>query len=283
MFEINHYLTQLNTFFELRNLADKTKENYLSSLKCYLKWLFDNKILPEEATFKDIRNFLDYLINTRQLSKQTINYYVSKIRFFQIYVLDKPWNPYQVPLGKVDRKLPEILTHQEALLFIDTLPNLADKAICSLMYGSGLRISEARRLKYNDISRANKQVYVRKAKSRSDRYTILSDQSLEILTQYWRVYGKPMDNLFMNRKRSDYLHSNTIDYRLKKHAKSLGWHKNVSAHMFRHSFAMHLYNRGADLLTIQKLLGHQSLQSTTVYVRLSNMNNLGIISPLDEV
>ena len=156
MFNINHYLSKLEEFFELRNLADKTRENYLSSLNCYLSWLQENHILPEDATYEDIRNFLKHLKLTRDLTKQTLNYYISKIRFFQLYVLDKPWNTYQVPFSKFDSKLPETLTHEEAILFIQTMDNLRDKAICALMYGSGLRISEARKLRYDDISRANK-------------------------------------------------------------------------------------------------------------------------------
>jgi hypothetical protein len=81
MFNINDYLSKLEEFFELRNLADKTRENYLSSLNCYLSWLQENCILPEDATYEDIRNFLRYLKLARDLTKQTINYYISKIRF----------------------------------------------------------------------------------------------------------------------------------------------------------------------------------------------------------
>jgi site-specific recombinase XerD len=237
--------------------------------------------MPEDATYEDIRNFLKYLKSSRGLTKQTINYYISKIRFFQLYVLDKPWNPYQVPLSKFDSKLPDTLTHDEAILFIQTLNNLRDKAICALMYGSGLRISEARKLRYDDISRANNQIYISRSKSRSDRFAMLSQTTLEILTEYWRKCGKPKGLLFPNRNRVNPISSNIISVHMKNHALKLGWNRNISAHMFRHSFALNLYNDGVDLLTIQKLLGHKSITSTTIYVRLSNINQLNITSPMD--
>lgn len=281
MFNINHYLSKLEKFFELRNLADKSRENYLSSLKCYLIWLDENLITPEDATYEDIRQFLNYLKNIRGLTKQTINYYISKIRFFQLYVLDKSWNTYQVPFSKFDSKLPETLSHKEALLFIQSLDNLRDKAICALMYGSGLRISEARKLRYDDISRANNQIYIRHSKSRSDRYAILPKMTLDILTEYWKIYGKPKEFLFPNRSGINPISTQTITVHLKKHAHNIGWDRNFSTHMFRHSFALNLYNNGADLLTIQKLLGHKSIASTTIYVRLGNINRLDVTSPMD--
>ena len=281
MFIINKYLSKLEEFFELRNFADKTRENYLSSLKRYLYWLQENHIMPEEATYQDIRNFLKYLKSSRGLTNQTINYYISKIRFFQLYILDKAWNTYQVPFSKFDSKLPEILTHEEAILFITTLDNLRDKAICALMYGSGLRISEARKLRYADISRANNQIYISRSKSRSDRHAILPKITLEILTKYWKKHGKPKGLLFPNRNRFNPVSSNTISIHLKKHALILGWDCNVSPHIFRHSFALNLYNNGTDLLTIQKLLGHKSIISTTIYVRLGNINQLNVTSPMD--
>jgi integrase/recombinase XerD len=281
MFVINDYLSKLEEFFEFRNLADKTRENYLSSLKCYLSWLQENNIMPEEATYQDIRNFLKYLKLSRKLTNQTINYYISKVRFFQLYALDKPWNSYQVPFSKSDSKLPETLTHEEAIFFIQSLDNLRDKAICALMYGSGLRISEARKLKYDDISREDNQIYISQSKSRSDRYAILPKMTLEILTEYWIQYSKPKGLLFPNKKGTNPVSSQIISLHLNKHAVNIGWNHNVSAHMFRHSFALNLYNNGADLLTIQKLLGHKSITSTTIYVRLSNINQLNITSPMD--
>lgn len=240
-----------------------------------------NSILPENATYEDIRNFLKYYKLERNWCNRSINIYISKIRFFQLYVLEKDWNYYQVPFLKIDVKLPVILSQKDMIHFINTLPNLKVKAICSLMYGSGLRVSEVRRLKYHDISRKNMQIYIRPSKSRHDRYAILSKTTLTILTEYWKVYDKPMELLFPNTKGEKAISTQVVDYQIKLHLKRLGWSENLSAHSFRHAFGTHLYENGTDLLTIQKLLGHKSINSTTIYVQLASLNKLGAISPMD--
>jgi site-specific recombinase XerD len=281
MFQINDYLSRLEEYYELKNYTSKTRENYTSSLKCYLYWLNENDILPEQAEYEHIRAFVHFLRVERKLAIQTINYYISKVRFFQIYLLNKSWNPYQVPFSKFDSKLPETLTHDEAILFLNTLPNLKDKAICALMYGSGLRVSEARNLRYSDISRSNLQIYIRKSKSRSARYAILPKLTLDILTEYWKVYGKPTGLLFPNRNGVHPISTQIISTHFKIHGQRLGWSKTIYPHMFRHSFALNLYNNGYDLLTIQKLLGHKSIASTTIYVNLSDISKLNVTSPVD--
>lgn len=283
MFNINHYLTKVVEFAEFRNLKSKTLDNYYSSIKLYLKWLNSNNIAPEDATYSDMRTFLSFYKIERNWSDRNINFYISKIKFFQLYVLDKTWNQYQIPFLKFDTKLPTILSQKDMLYFINTLPNLKFKAICSLMYGSGLRVSEVRRLKYHDISRENMQIYISSAKSRQDRYAILAHSTLDILTDYWKTYGKPMDLLFPNKMGENPIATQMVDYHIKQHLKRLEWHQKISSHSFRHSFGTHLYENGTDLLTIQKLLGHKSIQSTTIYVHLSNVNKLGVSSPIDRI
>lgn len=274
-------MDKMHDFFIIRNLAPKSIANYNSSIKAYLTWLEKQELTPDETSYEDIRQFIKYLKFEKKFTVQTINYYISKIRFFHIYVLDKPWNQYQVPFAKFNTTLPEILTKEEALHFIDTITNLKIKAICSLMYGSGLRVSEVRHLKYSEINRKEMKIYIRESKSRSDRFVILSVQTLEILTKYWHQYNRPTDWLFPSPRSSKPISSQVIEYHLKKHCKLLNWNKSISSHIFRHSFSTHLYEDGVDLLTIQKLLGHKCIQSTTIYVHLSNVNRLGVTSPMD--
>lgn len=281
MFNSYDYLERVQEFFKLKNFAPKTEENYLSSISLYLRWLQANNLMPEEATYEDIRKFLMQMRAQRKWTHQTTNFYISKIKFFQLYVLNKEWNSFQVPFAKYDTKQPEILTKEEIIFFIDTLPHLKTKAICALMYGSGLRVTEARSLKYEDISRSSKTIYIRKSKSRCARYSILPDTTLEILTKYWRTYNRPKDWLFPNRSQLHPIDTAAIDYQIKLHAKRLNWKKNITPHMFRHSFATHLFDDGVDLLIIQKLMGHKSIQSTKIYIHLSEITKLNILSPID--
>ena len=119
------------------------------------------------------------------ISPETYNHYHSGIRFFYKKVLKMNWDDDDIPRMKRDRKLPAVLTKAEISAILDATPNLKHKAMIATMYSGGLRVSEVTHLHYDDISRTNKTIHIRDGKSRSDRYTLLADRTLEILTEYW--------------------------------------------------------------------------------------------------
>ena len=193
----------------------------------------------------------------------------------------KPFDKYQVPFMKTIKKIPTIYSKEIIFQFIDSLENIRHKAYAALLYSSGIRVSELQYLKYEDVSRKNMLLYIRKTKSRTDRYAILSKKALTILTQYWFAAGKPKKFLFPGyHDRTKPVSKFTINRAINDHAKVFNIH--LTPHLFRHHFGCHMYESGYDLLTIQKLLGHKSIHSTTIYVQLANPNKLNIISPFDE-
>lgn len=192
------------------------------------------------------------------------------------------WDDEDIPRMKLDRSLPTVLTREEIDSVIEFTPNLKHKAIISTMYSSGLRVSEVVRLHYDDISRKNRTIHVRESKSRRDRYTILSDRNLDILTEYWFKCGRPKDILFPSSWTGTYLDKNSINQYFKKSAAAAGITKKVSSHCCRHSFASHLFENGVDIKYIQALLGHVDPKSTEVYIHVSNKSLLGIRSPFDQ-
>ena len=151
------------------------------------------------------------------------------------------------------------------------------------MYSSGLRVSEVTHLHYDDISRTNKTIHIRDGKSRSDRYTLLADRTLEILTEYWFQCGRPRGILFPSSWTGDYLTKDSVIQFFRESAKRAGIQKHVSTHCLRHSFASHLFESGCDVKYIQALLGHRDPKSTEVYLHVSNKTLLGIRSPFDEM
>ena len=165
---------------------------------------------------------------------------------------------------------------------LDYVDDIKYKAIFSLLYGSGLRVSEAVYLDYCDISRTNMTVHVRKSKSRIDRYTILSQKSLDILTEYWFAYNKPTDALFIQKnKPHNRITQSAVQQYLRNTCKKAGITKHISPHTLRHAFATHLLENGVEFRYIQTLLGHRDPKSTEVYLHLSNKTVLGITSPFD--
>ena len=176
------------------------------------------------------------------------------------------------------------LTKNKADIFISTLSDLKPKAMVSLMYSAGLRVGEVCNLRYCDIERKNMRIHIAHSKSRSDRYAILSQKALDLLTRYWFEYGRPTEWLFPKQTDS----SRPIDTfyicrHMRAHEDFLGWKHRITCHSFRHAFGTHLYENGADLLTIKNLMGHKSLNSTLIYIHLASYQARNISSPFDRI
>jgi site-specific recombinase XerD len=275
------YIKKFYEFLEIRDLTENTVKNYTSFLLQYLTWVDANlsKSL-EDVSYKEIRSYILFLKKVRKLKAGTINSHISQLKFFHIYVLDKSFNKYQVPFMKITRKLPVIYSKDVIFKFIDSFKNIRHKAYAALLYSSGIRVSELQYLKYEDISRKNMLLYIRKTKSRTDRYAILSKNALKILTQYWFASGRPTGFLFPGyHDRNKPVSKFTINRAFNDHSKAFG--VKITPHLMRHHFGTHMYEAGYDLLSIQKLLGHKSIESTTIYVQLANPNKANIVSPFD--
>ena len=268
---------QIRNEAEKRNLRDSTINAYCNSVNYFLRSV--NKDVSALTT-DDVDAFLTEK-RLNGLAPQTYNHYHSSIRFFYKRVLKINWDEEDIPRMKLDRSLPTVLSRDEMQSIIDHTPNLKHKAIIATMYSSGLRVSEVVHLHYDDISRTNKTIHVRESKSRRDRYTILSDRNLDLLTEYWFQCGKPRNILFPSSWTGTYLDRSTINQYFKKSAARAGITKHVSSHCCRHSFASHLFENGVDIKYIQALLGHIDPRSTEVYIHVSNKSLLGIRSPFD--
>lgn len=277
------YLSTFREMISLRGLTAHTVKSYSTYIRAYLDYLqqFLNKS-PEDVSWDELRGFIRWLKDSKSLSDRTINAAISQLRFFTIYVLHRTWDPTQLPMRKFDQFLPFVPSQQEVQTFISTIPDLKQKAMVALMYSSGLRIGEVCSLRYQDIERKNMRIHVTHGKTRSDRYAILSSSALDILTQYWFSCGRPTDWLFPKQNSSNGpIDTFYLSRHIHEHEERLGWEKRLTCHSFRHAFGTHLYENGADLLTIQSLLGHKSLNSTTLYVHLAQSSLRSVKSPFD--
>ena len=262
---------------EKRNLRERTIQLYCANVSCFLRSA--NKPVSD-LTIEDAGAFLT-VKRLEGRSPETHNHYRSAIKFFYKKVLKLVWDDDEVPAMKRERNLPAVLSRQEMNAIIDVTPNLKHKAIIATMYSSGLRVSEAIRLHYDDISRTNMTIHVRETKGRIDRYTILSQKNLDLLTEYWFKCGRPKDILFPSSWTGGYLDVASVNQFFKASAKRAGITRRVSSHACRHSFASHLFEAGTDIKYIQSLLGHVDPRSTDVYLHVSNKTLLGIQSPFD--
>ena len=275
----DHYFDEVRKAAQLRNFRPSSATMYCY----YLKWFFNDiyPLDPADASDEDIRDFLISKKNAG-LSPETVNLYYSAIRFLFINVLRRPWDSQYIPRMKRDHFLPYVPTREEIIFLLDHADNLKYKSLFAVMYSAGLRLSEAVHLHYEDVDRRRKSIYVRESKSRGDRYTLLADNCLEILTEYWYKFGRPTDYLFPGRDPHAHITANSVEQAISRIKRNYEMNPNITCHSLRHAFASHLYEEGTDIHVIQALLGHQSIQSTEIYIHTSDKNLLGIVSPFDK-
>ena len=280
-----NYLKRYQDMIALRGLTKNTIKSYSTYVSAYLDYASEHlNRRPSQVTWQQKRDFIAWIQQERGLSDRTVNAVISQLRFFTIYVLHKPWDQTQLPFRKFDQYVPFVPTRDEVTAFINAVDDLKAKVMIILMYSAGLRIGEVSRLRYEDISRRNMKIHISKSKNRSDRYVPLSPFALDALTHYWRVYGRPMDLLF--RTRYDSSKTVTPEFmrqHINKTERKLGWPHRFTCHSFRHAFATHFYEDHQDLLTLKALLGHHSINSTTVYVNLSSATLHQYASPIESL
>ena len=282
---MDKYFNFYREMISLRGLTDHTLRSYSTYIRSYLDYL--QNILhksPEDVSWQELRDYIKWIQKERNLADRTVNCAISQLRFFTIYVLHKPWVDNQLPMRKFDEYLPFVPSQKETFEFINSIPDIKQKAMVALMYSSGLRIGEVCHLRYEDINRTSMKVHILQSKNRQERFAPLSNYALDILTQYWFECGKPMGWLFPKQTDKDRpIDTFFLSRHIHEHEERLGWPKRITCHSFRHALGTHLYENGTDLLTIKAILGHKSLSSTTIYVHLADTSFSDVVNPLDKM
>jgi len=268
---------QMKADLQLRGFKPRTQETYLREVSNLARY-FDKS--PEELGKEEVKKYLLHLIEDKKLSQGTFKFYVSGIKFLYNTTLNRHEVVQDIKHPKAKIKLPVVLDLSEIQALFSATDNIKHKAILMIIYSSGLRISEASRLKITDIDSKRMMVRVEQGKGGKDRYTILAQTALDHLRQYWRQYH-PKEWLFEGQKDNTHITTSTI-YQIFCDAKErAGITKPVSPHSLRHSFATHLVEAGTSLHHVQLLLGHRSPTTTTVYLHVSQLNLAQVVSPLD--
>lgn len=285
---MDNYLNSFREMLSLRGLTDHTITSYSTYISAYLQYLSDMiHTSPEDASWQEMRNFISWIQTTRDLSDRTVNACISQLRFFTLYILHKPWDPYQLPFRRFDSYVPFIPTRAEMQTFLSSISDLKFKALICVMFSAGLRIGEVRHLKCSDIEYSRSRIHIRSSKNRSDRYAQLSENAWKLILQYWYsipVDKRPRDWLFpQKRDPSKPIDHQSVPDFIRSHEKELGWEHRFTCHTFRHAFATYHYEDGTDLLTLKALMGHRSISSTVVYVHMSSKTLISASNPFDKM
>ena len=261
----------------VRNFAANTIESYLRSVRDLTKYYM---IPPDQLTEEQLLDYIHFLIKERKLSPSSVNTVTAGLRFFYKETIGAAGMALAIPPRKTLRKLPEIFNADElARLFAATL-NQKHRAILMTAYAAGLRISEVINLKVSDIDSGRMSILIRNGKGGKDRYTILSPRLLLELRAYWHNY-RPKDFFFPSPIKDGPLSMSAPDLIFRDVKGKAGIVKAVTFHSLRHTFATNLLEAGADIRTIQILLGHSSITSTAIYLHVARKDLDAAISPLD--
>lgn len=302
-----------------RNYSYSTEKRYIEWIKQYIR--FHNIKHPEVLAEEDIVKFLNHLVKTRNVAASTQNQALCAIVFLYKQVLKSDiGNLKKLIRAKKPKHLPTVLSKEEVNALLDCMEGVPF-LVASLLYGTGLRISEALRLRVQDIDFYYMQITVRSGKGKMDRVTMLPDKLKPLLRdQIRKVHNLHQHDLDKGHGRT--ILPNALTKKYPDAATELGWqylfparnrrkdpitgvrhryhispkkiqravkvaakqadiNKKTSPHTLRHSFATHLLQNGYDIRTVQDLLGHKNLKTTSIYLHVLNRGGRGVKSPLD--
>jgi site-specific recombinase XerD len=265
----------------LRGMSPKTQEAYIHHVYHLAKF---HRLAPDKLSEQEVRQYLVHLAQERKLSASTVNQAVNAFRFFYGQVLHRDMEVLRqaLPHGRKSIRRPEVFSIQELeKLFTVGAVHPMHRAFLMTVDGAGLRLNEACHLKFEHLDRARMQVRVELGKGRKDRYTLLSAPLLAELERYWRVC-RPRQWVFPSRHDPQRPLPDGTGQRIYYAAVGrAGLRFKGGIHALRHSFATHLVEAGVELPVLQRLLGHKSLATTTVYLHVRQERLAQIKGPLE--
>src|SRR5215472_634536 len=262
-----------------RNYSAGTIRLYLLHVAAFAKHFHRS---PDQLGAEEIRRYQLFLIQDKKLAWSSYNQIVCALRFFYAKTLKRTWLLEDIPFPRRPQQLPLILSREEVARILNAPQHLKSRALLMTIYAAGLRRSEVARLRIRDVDSARMTLTVHQGKGQKDRLVMLSPILLDTLRQYWR-YQRPKEWLFPGRNPNQPISGNDIFVVFQNAVRRAGITKKVCPHSLRHSFATHLLESGTDLRTIQILLGHGSLKTTSRYLHVSPLQVRATASPLDSL
>lgn len=276
---MNHekLLINLSNEIKLRNYSRQTHKSYLYNVSKFLQWIKINELRISSTNIKK------YLLEfSKNRDSNTIKLGKASIKFFLLNVLKKEKVDIDIPKMKKKKQLPKVISKEEIKILLENIKNKKHKLMISLLYSSGIRLSELIFLKREHLNLNENTILVKQGKGKKDRITIISNNIKKELVDYISQTSFTTKYIFESNRYTHYT-CRTIQQILTNASKKIKSNKNITPHMLRHSFATHLLNSGVDIRIIQKLLGHQNLETTSIYTYISNKDYKNIKNPLDNL
>ena len=262
---------------EILNFSPQTIRTYVSLINVFLK--HTNKPL-QEITTDYLKDYIYYRLKKDKISVSSINQIISAWKIVYVHILGQDWEVCRIKRPKRDKVLPVVLSPEEILSIIKSTTNIKHHAIINVLYSTGIRRGELLSLKLGDIDSKRMVINIRHGKGGKDRQVVLHHKVLDLLRIYFRRY-RPQAYLFEGFEQGKPYSSTSVKNIIVKNAKKAGITKHVSVHTFRHCYATHMLEKGANLKIIQQQLGHSSMKTTSIYLSLANFDISNLPNPLD--
>jgi site-specific recombinase XerD len=262
-----------------KRYSPNTIKTYSTYMKSFLEEFKDREL--DTITTQEINDYILKLIRTKGISPSQQNQRINAIKFYYEKVAGLDKQLYHIERPKKSRELPKVISEEEVLAILKATQNIKHKSIIAIIYSAGLRRSEAINLRKQDVFYDRKLIFIKGAKGKKDRNSVLGDYAAKILKEYLEEF-KPNYWLFEGVNRNRYSATSIVKV-LKRGAFKAGIERNITPHMLRHSFATHLHEQGTDIRFIQIMLGHSSSKTTEIYTHVSKNSLAKIRSPLDTI
>jgi integrase/recombinase XerD len=266
------------------NYSQDTIRSYIHTVEDFARYFHCR---PDRLGLRHIREYQAELFQKRKLSPGSVAVRLAALRFFYHKTLKRAWSLADTPYPKRSHRLPAILSQQEVARLIAAASTSFHRTLLMTLYATGARNAEATRLKFSDFDKQRMVVHIQGGKGRKDRDVMLSSKLLEELREHWhRLRRRPKVWLFpgnIDHCGDQPIDTKTVWHACSQGARRAGLQKRVHPHTLRHCFATHLLEAGADLRTIQLLLGHNDLKETVHYLHLSQRHLHAVASPLDSL
>jgi len=312
-------LDRLRAEIRVRHYSLRTEQAYVDWVRRFI--LFHGKRHPKDLGAEEVRDFLSHLAVDRNVSASTQNQAKSALLFLyrEVLKIELPWLD-EVIAAKAAKRLPVVLTQVEARELLGAMSGTMG-LIAALLYGTGMRLLEALRLRVKDVEFSRREIIVREGKGNKDRVTVLPENLIVPLKAHiervkglherdlaegygevylpdalavkypnapkawgWQfVFPSPVRSVDPRSgiERRHHINETSVQRAVREAARAAGIHKPVSPHTLRHSFATHLLQAGYDIRTVQELLGHKDVATTMIYTHVLNKGGRGVVSPLD--
>ena len=263
----------------IRNLSPATQRSYIHAVQSYSRYFGGRS--PDRLGLEEVRAYQVHLAG-KGVAWATLNQVVCALRFFYGVTLRQDEVPERIPYARKPRTLPEVLSREEVVRFLEAVPSLKSRVALTTAYATGMRVSEVVAVEVRNIDSDRKVIRIEHGKGAKDRYVMLSEQLVGILRGYW-VLVRPKRFMFPGRDADTAIDVTVLHAACRSARAAAGIGKHVTVHTLRHSFATHLLEQGTDIRIIQVLLGHAHLSTTARYTRVATHTIANTESPLDRL